>query len=381
MSTSASVSTITGWFESHYKPRYAESWDRVGLQVGAPAASVSRVLFAVDCTDAVVAEARELGAELIVTHHPLLLRGVNFIRADEPKGRVVMDLVRAGIAHFAAHTNADSATDGVADALASAMGLVETRPLEAQPKPALDKVVTFVPPEHADAVVDALAAAGAGAIGDYDSCAFRSEGTGQFRPREGADPFIGTVGELETTPEVRVEMILPRGRRADVLAALRSAHPYEEPAYDLTELAREDSEVGLGRIGRLQRPTRAAELAQRLADAVPQTAGGIKLGGDPDRLLETVAVVGGAGDSVLDAARAAGVDCYVTGDLRHHPAQDFLAHEGAPVLIDVPHWAAEWMWLPCAEAFLQARATDAGVRLESSVSRINTDPWTVRFGR
>lgn len=373
------VGTITGWLETRYPQRLAESWDRVGLQVGDPDAEVTRVLFAVDPTDAVVAEARELGAQLIVTHHPLMLRGVHYIRRDEPKGRVVMSLVESGIAHYAAHTNADSARPGVADALADVIGLVDTQPLVTETGPGLDKLVTFVPEVDVNSVIAALSSAGAGAIGNYDQCAFTSPGTGQFRPLDGSDPHIGQVGDLTRTPEVRVEMVLPRAKRTAVIRALLASHPYETPAFDLIEMADTPSDLGLGRIGRLPEPLPAREVAETLAAGVPTTVGGVKLGGDPDRLLSTVCVLGGAGDSMLDAVRRTDADCYVTGDLRHHPAQDFLAWEDAPVLIDVPHFAAEWLWLPDARDLILARASEVGERLEATVSTINTDPWTLRL--
>ncbi len=374
------VSDIARWLTDAYPTRLAEGWDRVGLGVGDPAAAVDHVLFAVDCTDAVVEQARTVGAGLIVTHHPLLLRGVHAIRRDEPKGRMVMALVEAGIAQFAAHTNADAARDGVSDALAEALGLLDTRPLAAAPAAALDKIVTFVPHDHAEAVTGALAAAGAGAIGAYDHCAFTSEGTGQFRPLAGADPFIGSVGDLTRTPELRVEMVLPRSRRAAVVAALLGAHPYETPAFDMLPLADLDSPEGLGRIGTLPEPATAAQVAERLATALPATAGGVRLGGDPDRAVRRVAVLAGAGDSFLDAVRATDADLYVTSDLRHHPAQDFLAWQDAPVLVDTAHWAAEWMWLPRAEALVRARAEESGCVLATTVSRLVTDPWSARFG-
>ena len=374
----ATVREVTGWLEAAYPPHLAEDWDRVGLAVGDPDAEVTHVHLAVDVTDAVIAEAVEVGAQLLVTHHPLMLRGIHAVRTDQPKGRLVAALLRAGIAQFAAHTNADAAPEGVAEALASVCGLTDLRPLRPVPGDPLDKVVTFVPTADAERVLDALAAAGAGAIGDYDRCAFTVTGEGTFRPLAGASPTIGSVGAIERVPEVRLEMVLPRGRRSAVLAALREAHPYEEPAFDVLELAAEASGNGIGRVGRLAEPCTAREFARRVAAHVPATAGGIKLGGDPERVLESVAVVGGAGDSLLDAARAAGVDAYVTGDLRHHVAQDFLAHDDAPVLVDVPHWAAEWPWLPLAQRVLDRAAADAGVRVGSTVSRIVTDPWGER---
>lgn len=374
------VRTVTRWLSERYPERLAEAWDRVGLGCGDPDAEVRHVLFAVDATDAVVEQARQVGAQLLVTHHPLLLRGVHAIRRDEPKGRVVMALVEAGIAQFAAHTNADAALDGVSDALASALGLVRTRPLAPSPGAALDKVVTFVPPGHVAPVVDALTAAGSGALGSYDACAFLTEGTGQFRALPGADPFIGLTGELTRTPEVRVEMVLPRGLRAAVVRALLDAHPYETPAFDVIALASPDSGEGLGRIGDLPDPLTAAEVAGRLAAALPATAGGVRLGGDPDRPVRRVAVVGGAGDSFLDAVRATDADLYVTSDLRHHPAQDFLAWDGAPALVDISHWAAEWLWLPHADSFVRTRTEAAGFTIATTVSRLCTDPWSAHFG-
>ncbi len=269
------VGAVVSWFETAYPPRLAESWDQVGLSVGDPDAAVTRVLFVVDITDATVAEAIGTGTDLIVSHHPLLLRGIHAVRTDQPKGRIVTALLRAGISVFSAHTNADAAADGVADALAAACGLVDLRPLAQAP-----------------------------------------------------DAAPG---------------------------------------------------LGLGRVGRLPEPLIADAFARRVAASVPATTGGVKLGGDPGRLVTTVAVLGGAGDSMLDAARGSGADCYVTGDLRHHPAQDFLAHAGGPALVDVPHWAAEWLWLPRAEAFLRRTAAAVSAEITSSVSTLVTDPWIARY--
>lgn len=264
---SPTVADILGWIEDACPPDLAEEWDAVGLACGDPTAPVDSVLFAVDVTDEVVAEARGLGAQLLVTHHPLLLRGVHAVRRDEPKGRLVLALASAGIALVTAHTNADAAADGVSDALAATLGL------------------------------------------------------------EGLSPLAGT----------------------------------------------------LGRVGSLPTPLPAADVARRLAAALPPTAGGVRLAGDPAREVSRVAVMGGAGDSFLDAARSAGVDLYVTSDLRHHPAQEFLLWEGAPALVDISHWAAEWTWLPSAQRLVDARAAAAGVELTTAVSRICTDPWSARF--
>jgi hypothetical protein len=284
-------------------------------------------------------------------------------------------LVRGGAALFTAHTNADAADPGVSDALAAAIGLTVHGPLVPEPAPPLDKIVTFVPVGPAiTAVHDALAAAGAGAIGDYSHCSFATAGTGQFKPLPGAHPAIGEVGRLERVAETRLEMVLPRPRRAAVVAALRAAHPYEEPAFDVLELAPLPSPVGLGRIGELPGPEPLRAFTARVSAGLPGTAWGVRAAGAPDRVIERVAVCGGAGDSALDAALAAGVDAYVTADLRHHPASEHLLRPGAPALVDVAHWASEWPW--CAQAAEIVRAATGG-SVEVRVSTRRTDPWTL----
>ncbi|HEY8374414.1 MAG TPA: Nif3-like dinuclear metal center hexameric protein [Pseudonocardiaceae bacterium] len=276
-STPAStVADVVAALEAAYPPELAESWDAVGLVCGDPAEPVRRVLVCVDPVEATVDEAIETGAQLLVAHHPLLLRGVHGVPADTPKGRVVHRLIRAGIALYCAHTNADSADPGVSDALAEAIGLTVTGPLD--PK----------------------------------------------RP----DP---------------------------------------------------DCRVGIGRIGELPEPEPFSAFVRRVADALPATAWGVRGAGDPDRTIRTVAVCGGAGDSLLDAAARAGVDAYVTADLRHHPAGEHLARgdvpgRRVPALVDVAHWASEWPW--CRQAASVVRAACGG-NVEVLVSTRRTDPWTV----
>ena len=266
------LSDVIAALEELYPPQWAESWDAVGLVCGDPAAEVRRVLFAVDPVQAVVDEAVEWGADLVVTHHPLYLRGTTGIAATTPKGRVVHTLIRAGIALHVAHTNADHADPGVSDALAEAVGLKVTGPLVADP----------------------------------------------------ADPA---------------------GRR------------------------------GSGRIGVLDEPMTLAAFAAQVAAGLPATAAGVRVAGDLGRTVSRVAVCGGSGDSFLSEARAAGVDAYVTADLRHHPASE--AAEAAPLaLVDAAHWATEWPWLDLAARALTEAAGTRGWQLETRVSALVTDPWT-----
>ncbi|SFC68243.1 dinuclear metal center protein, YbgI/SA1388 family [Nocardioides terrae] len=266
------LADVVALFDEWYPPDTADSWDAVGLVGGDPADKVRRVLFAVDPAPVVAQEAAEWGADLLVVHHPLFLKGVHGVAATTPKGRTFTTLARAGCALLTAHTNADQAVDGVSQAMADALGLADQRPL--------------VPAER--------------------------PGTGTGR--------IGTVA-----------------------------------------------------------PTTLRGFAETVAAALPRTAHGVRVAGDPDRPVRTVALCGGAGDFLLDQLAASRADVYVTSDLRHHPAGEFLEQEG-PALVDVAHWAAEWTWLPVVAAKLaDALATGPGNRLETRVSTTVTDPWTFRI--
>jgi dinuclear metal center YbgI/SA1388 family protein len=366
------IEALDEWFD----PRWAEPWDAVGLVCGDPPEPVERVLLAVDAVPDTVREALETGAQLLVTHHPLLLTGVHGIPANDPKGALVHSLIRHGIAHFVAHTNADVADPGVSDALAARLGLTDLRPLDAQDEPPLDKLVVFVPHENAGTLIDALAAAGAGRVGDYERCAWTTQGAGTFRPLAGARPAIGVVGQVEQVPETRVEMVVPRHRRRDVLAALRTTHPYEEPAFDLLVSAALPGRRGTGRVGTLPRPVELSEFVRHAAAVLPSTAWGLRAAGDPRRRVETVAVCGGSGGSLVETARRAGADAYLTADLKHHPAVEAVTERGGDgmALVDAAHWATEAPWLDAVADALRARF---GTNVDVRVSRQVTDPWTL----
>jgi len=371
------VTLFDGW----YDPAWAESWDAVGLVTSDPDQPVSSVLFAVDPAPAVVAEAVAWGADLVVVHHPLLLTPVHSVAATTPKGRVLHTLARDGIALLTAHTNADVPADGVNEALARAVGVVDPRVVVEESREELDKLTYYVPVADTERVRAAVADAGAGRVGAYDSCSFSTPGEGRFRPLEGAKPVVGRVGDVEVVDEVRVESVVPRSRRTAVVAALLRAHPYEVPAYDVVELAhRPEGPVanrGHGRIGRLAAPTTLRAFAHQVRDALPATAHGVQVSGDPDRPVETVVVGSGSGDFMLDTVLGLDADVYVTSDLRHHRAGEFREHDG-PALVDVAHWAAEWTWLPVAERKLLGALAERGDTVETRVSTTVTDPWTFR---
>jgi dinuclear metal center YbgI/SA1388 family protein len=370
------VTDVVAALERLYEPSWAEPWDAVGLVCGDPETPVTSVLFAVDPVATTAEEAVEVGAQLLVTHHPLYLRGTTSVAATHAKGRVVHRLVSSGVALHVAHTNADVADPGVSDALARRLGLRALRPLDPRPADPLDKVVTFVPHAEADRVLDALAAAGAGTIGDYSRCAYLGEGTGTFLPGPSADPTIGRPGQVERVPETRLEMVSPRGLRAEVVRALLAAHPYEEPAYDVVELALPPGPRGLGRVGELDEGLPLRDFVVAVAQALPATAAGVRALGDPDRVVRRVAVCGGSGGELAGAASRAGADVLVTADLRHHPASE-LAEEAGVALVDAPHWATEHPWLAEAAEQLTAALADAGTTVKTTVSTRVTDPWTL----
>lgn len=380
------LSEVVAALDALYDPRRADDWDRVGTVCGDPDQPVRRVLVAVDPTLAVVGEAVDLGADLLLTHHPLLLRGVHGVAATTPKGRAVHTLVTNGVALHTCHTNADSPPGGVSDTLARLLGLTDVRPLDPD-EPlegvddvpvALDHLSVLVPTDAVDAVVAALGDAGAGAVGDYDRAHFRSAGTGMFRPLPGSSPALGRVGELTSVEEVRVETVLPRTARRAVLDALARSHPYEQPAHDLHPVATvaPAPTSGSGRIGRLSSPEPLDAFVDRVLAVLPASRSVARVAGDPARTVATVALCGGAGDFLLDHARQQGADVYLTSDLRHHPVSELLEHPDAPAVVDVPHWAAEATWVPVAAAALRAWAAAAGSTVEVLESEVVTDPWT-----
>jgi dinuclear metal center YbgI/SA1388 family protein len=368
--------TVGDWLalvHGAYPPSHAASWDSVGLQVGDPAWPVERVLVTLDVTRAVVEEAADGPPTLVLAHHPLLFRPLAALTPSSASGATALAAASARVAVAAAHTNLDVARDGAgtSDPVARVLGLTDTRPLTTELRDDQRvKLVTFVPPEALDAVLDAVSDAGAGRIGDYERCAFRVAGTGTFRPLAGADPYSGTVGEVAEEDELRVEIELPRRRTGAVVRALLAAHPYDEVAYDLLPLL-DNATVGFGVVGTLPDAPPLRDVASLLREELP--APHLRVAGDPDRPIRTVATVGGAGDGLIGAALAAGVDLYVTGDLRHHVTLDAL--EQGLALIDAGHHATEVAALPAWIERLTELARSSGCTSPVVASRIPTVPW------
>ena len=372
------LSEMVDVLERAYPPRLAESWDRVGLVSGDPRQPVETVVVAVDATDEVVDHALSVGADLLVVHHPPLLKAVHTVAADTPKGRILHRLTVGGCALFAAHTNADSARPGVNDALVELLGLPDGVPLVPSGDGTVDRWVVTVPHDEVETVLDAVFTAGAGRMSGYSGCAFTVDGQGRFTPGDDTRPAIGEIGRAERVDEARVEFVADPALRETIRRALIAAHPYEVPAYDvLVNHAAPEAgtgDTGLGRVCDLPEATTLRAFTRLVAERLPETVWGVRAAGDPDTEIRRVALCGGAGDSALEAARAAGADVYLTGDLRHHVVDEHL-RGGGPVLIDAAHWALEFPW--CAQA---ARLLEERTGVRALVCGLRTDPWTVSAG-
>jgi dinuclear metal center YbgI/SA1388 family protein len=304
---------VVGFLDEIFPPALAEPWDRSGLQIGPLDAPCRRVLVSLDADLGLAADLP--GTDLVVTHHPLLFRPLDRVLPGTPLGDKLRAFLSHGTACYAVHTPYDVGQGGLGEVLSRLLGLVSPRPLS--PRGRLVKLAVFVPPSHVDGVADALFSAGAGGIGRYSRCSFRSSGVGTFRPGEGARPTVGRVGLDERVDEVRLETIVPAERLPAVVSALTKAHPYEEAAYDVYALENSSPLHGLGRVGHLPQPAPVADVVRRFGAALGEIAPQAVYG-DLDRDVRRVAVCGGSGGELWADALASGADVYLTGELGYH---------------------------------------------------------------
>jgi dinuclear metal center YbgI/SA1388 family protein len=339
----------------------AEEWDNCGLQVGDPAAPVGRVLVALTPLPEVFEEAEEMGADFLLFHHPLIFDPLTSLVTSSYPGDLLARAIQADFAVYVAHTSYDAAPAGVSVALAGTMGL--QGPLRVlSPRGALRKLVVFVPEENVDAVAEALSRAGAGVIGDYTECTFRSAGTGTFRGGGEANPYLGEKGRLERVQEVRVETVVPAHAVGRAVDAATAAHPYEEVAMDVYSVEGFPEGCGYGRVGILPEPLTAEELRERISRSLGFEARLVTVL-EPARPVVRVAVLGGSGGSFVPEAAASGAEAYVSGDLDYHDA--LVAESLGLVAIDAGHAATE---LPSLEP-LAWRLTEL-VDVPVEVSRV-----------
>ena len=343
--------------EAWAPPDIAWERDNVGLQVGDPDSRVRGILVSLDATETIVDEAFRRGANLIITHHPLLFRPLHSVTPGGAEARCVMALVKKRIALFSAHTNLDFARGGTSFALADTLGLLRQdflRRMHGQST----KIVTFVPATHVDAVALAMSRAGAGIIGNYDQCSFRTEGTGTFRGSQASNPVSGSKGRLERVREVRLEMIAPRRAVREIVQAIRTTHPYEEVAYDLHPLDNVGMDFGMGVIGELRRPVRLSSFIGIIRRALG--TGAPRFTGNTRASVRRVAVCGGSGGDMLDDAIAARADAFITADIKYH---SFHQASGRIALVDAGHYETEYPVVRAVVERLRRECSTRGLRV------------------
>ncbi|MFO0678340.1 MAG: Nif3-like dinuclear metal center hexameric protein [Polyangiaceae bacterium] len=345
--------------------RFAESWDNVGLLAGDRAANVARVLVTIDLTSAVLDEAVAASCDTVVAYHPVILKPVHRLA----RGHVLFDAIRAGVAVYCPHTALDAAPGGTNDVLGDVLGMTERRPLRSHPGFADEvKLVTFVPEADVEKVAAALGAAGAGVIGNYGACSFRTPGTGTFFGGEGANPVVGTRGTLERVPEIRLEMRAPKRKLDAVVAALRASHPYEEPAFDLLAITPHEPTSGMGRFGTIPEEPREA-LVERVLTGLGVASA--LVAGPRTGNVTRVATCAGAGGDLLGDAVAKGAEVYLTGELRHHDAR--VAEANGVTVIAALHSNSERAALGAYASAIRAGAPGVDVR----VSTLDRDPFSI----
>lgn len=316
-------------------PAYQESYDNAGLITGDPDWTCTGVLISLDATDNIVEEAISRQCNLVISHHPIVFGGLKKITGSGYVEKAVIRAIKHDIALYAIHTNLDNVAGGVNGKIADLLGL-QRRAILLPKKNILRKLVVFVPASHEAPLLEALFAAGAGGIGGYTECSFGSSGQGSFRPGEGTHPFSGEVGRRHQVEEKRLELVYARPLEAAVIAALRRAHPYEEPAFDIVPIDNEYDKVGSGITGTLPEALSEASFLERLKTVfgVPVIRHSPLTG----KAISRVAVCGGAGSFLITKALADGADAYVTADLKYH---EFFDANGRLLLADPGHFETE----------------------------------------
>ncbi len=358
------INTITSFLEQRAPLSSQESYDNSGLIVGDPSNAVQGVLLSLDCTEAVVDEAIEMGANLIIAHHPIVFKGIKKLNGKNYVERTVIKAIKNDIAIYAIHTNLDNYRFGVNQEIGKRIGL-ENLNILSPAKNALKKLIVFCPEDDTLNLSKALFEAGAGNIGEYDECSFETEGLGGFRPNEAANPAIGKSGHRETVREHKIEVIVSAHELPRVLAAMHRAHPYEEVAHDILPLENKNHYEGAGMIGKLPAPMDATAFLKHIKKEFnSQVIRHTPLLKDT---IQHVAFCGGAGSFLLEAAKAHDADIYITGDFKYH---EFFDAENDIVIADIGHYESEQFTPNLLLSILKKNFINFAFHL----SKVNTNP-------
>ncbi len=358
------IREITSYLE-HLAPLHLqEDYDNSGLQLGDTDRELTSVLICLDVTMQVLEEAINLGANMIISHHPMIFKGIKSLKSGRSLDDMIIKAIKKDICIYSAHTNLDSMLGGVSYALAGRLGLVDVEPLEKN-KGKLYKIVVYAPRTHTQSLSDAIFRTGAGEIGNYSKCSFTVSGEGSFFPKEGADPYIGKCGELEILAEDKIEVLAKDVELASVVKAIKENHPYEEPAYDIIEVEQKYTKSALGVVGYLPEPMSVVSFLGKVKE---MTGAGLKYSDFNKDQIHKVALCGGSGSFLIGAASAAGADAYVTGDIKYH---DFFGYEDRMLLADIGHYESEKYTIELVENFLTDKF---GENINIHTTQVKTNP-------
>lgn len=321
--------------------KYAEKWDNVGFQVGNSNSEVDKVMVTLDVTDEVIDEAIEKNVDLIITHHPLIFSSIKSITDDTVIGRRIRKLIKHGINVYAAHTNLDMASGGLSDYLAEVLELSNVTPISSEYNEKYLKLSVFVPEDNQEDVKNAMFKYGAGNIENYSECSFTSSGVGTFKPLEGASPYIGTEDTRSSVNEVKIDVILKESDCDGIISAMRKAHPYEVPAFDLIKLENVIESYSVAKCGTLSKQMTVDEFTLMVKEKLGLKY--IKYTGSREGKLYKVGLCNGAGADFIKAAKRSNCDVFVTGDVKYHEAQ--MASEMGIRIIDAGHYETESIYM------------------------------------
>lgn len=355
---------LASFLDSAMPLAFQEGYDNAGLQVGLPEKNIDSALITLDVTEEVVEEALDNGCDVIVSHHPLIFKEIKSLTGKSMAERILFKAIKNDIAVYSAHTNLDVMDFGVSRKMAEKIGLKNVRVLSPL-RNRLCKLVTFVPEDHLDNVKEAIFKAGAGVIGNYDSCSFSTTGTGSFRAGEETNPYIGKKGKTHEEKEVRLETILFSHITKRVINALIETHPYEEVAYDIYHLENNNIDIGPGCVGDLPEPADEVDFLKSISSVF--SSKGIRHSKFRDKRISRVALCGGAGSSLLYDAIASGADVFVTADIKYH---GYFEAENLILLVDIGHYESE----KCSTEILYDLLTKKFPKFALRFSEINTNP-------
>jgi dinuclear metal center YbgI/SA1388 family protein len=358
------LSDLCTFLDSAIPLSFQEEYDNSGLQVGQPQKEITSALITLDVTESVVDEAIQRGCDIIISHHPVIFKGIRKITGRTSTDRILFKAIKNDIAVYSAHTNLDMMSNGVSIKMARKLGLQNLKVLLPL-KDKLIKLVTFIPEDHIEKVRDAVFNAGAGRLGNYDRCGFSVLGTGSFRAGEGTNPFSGEKGKLHFEKEIRFETIFLSHLKEKVIKALLENHPYEEVAYDLYQLANDNIEIGLGCTGDFKEPVSENDFL-KLVSSVFESRG-LRYSRLTGKTVKKVALCGGAGAALLNDAISVGADAFVTGDIKYHT---FFEADDRILITDCGHFESEKFSIEILNDLIIKKFPKFAVRF----SETNTNP-------